>query len=128
MSTRDAVTAAWDAALHEPPWHRDSVWVHGDIARGNLLVRDGRIRAVIDFGCSGIGDPACDLLVAWDLLDAESRAVFREAMQVDDATWGRGRGWALCTSLWALPYYLHTNPVMVGQARRKLAQVLADTP
>ncbi len=124
----DAVTAAWDAALHEPTWDRDPVWVHGDIARGNLLVRSGRICAVIDFGCSGVGDPACDLLVAWDLFDPESRAVFRDAMDVDDATWGRGRGWALCTSLWALPYYLHTNPVMVSQARRKLVQVLADTP
>ncbi len=124
----DAVTAAWDAALHKEPWDRDLVWVHGDLARGNLVVRDGRIRAVIDFGCSGVGDPACDLLVAWDLLDKESRAVFRDEMEVDDATWGRGRGWALCTALWALPYYLHTNPVMVDQARRKLAEVLAESP
>ena len=67
----EAVTAAWDAALREAGWHLDPVWVHGDIARGNLLVRGGRIRAVIDFGCSGVGDPACDLLVAWDLFDAD---------------------------------------------------------
>ena len=67
---REAVTAAWEAALGQPTWNREPVWVHGDIARGNLLVRDGRIRAVIDFGCSGVGDPACDLLVAWDLFDA----------------------------------------------------------
>lgn len=123
---REAVTAAWEAALGQPTWNREPVWVHGDIARGNLLVRDGRIRAVIDFGCSGVGDPACDLLVAWDLFDAHSRAVFREQMKVDAATWARGRGWALCTALWALPYYLHTNPVMVAQARHKLAEVLAD--
>lgn len=124
---RETVTAAWEAAMGQPSWHRDPVWVHGDIARGNLLVHGGRIRAVIDFGCSGVGDPACDLLVAWDLFDAHSRAVFREAVNVDDATWARGRGWALCTALWALPYYLHTNPVMVAQARHKLAEVLADT-
>jgi aminoglycoside phosphotransferase (APT) family kinase protein len=124
---RETVTAAWEAAMGQPTWHRDPVWVHGDIARGNLLVHGGRIRAVIDFGCSGVGDPACDLLVAWDLFDGRSRALFREAVNVDDATWRRGRGWALCTALWALPYYLHTNPVMVAQARHKLAEVLADT-
>ncbi len=123
----EAVTAAWDAALREATWRRDPVWVHGDIARGNLLVRGGRTRAVIDFGCSGVGDPACDLIVAWDLFDEDSRAVFREAVGLDDATWARGRGWALCTALWALPYYLHTNPVMVAQARHKIAEVLADT-
>ena len=67
---RETVTAAWEAAMGQPSWHRDPVWVHGDIARGNLLVHGGRIRAVIDFGCSGVGDPACDLLVAWDLFDA----------------------------------------------------------
>ena len=72
---RETVTAAWEAAMGQPSWHRDPVWVHGDIARGNLLVHGGRIRAVIDFGCSGVGDPACDLLVAWDLFDAHSRGV-----------------------------------------------------
>ena len=123
----DAVTKAWEAASRVPEWDRDPVWFHGDIARGNLLVRDGRIHALIDFGSIGVGDPACDLVIAWDLFDGATRPALRAALDVDDATWDRGRGWALCTALWALPYYLHTNPPMVAQARYKLAEVLADT-
>ena len=121
-----AVTDAWEAALRVPEWDRAPVWFHGDIARGNLLVRDGRISALIDFGSIGVGDPACDLVVAWDLFDARTRAILRAALDVDDATWDRGRGWGLCTAMWALPYYLHTNPPMVAQARRKIAEVLTD--
>jgi len=121
-----AVTAAWESALCTPEWDRAPVWFHGDIARGNLLVRDGRIAALIDFGSIAVGDPACDLVIAWDLFDASTRPMLRAALDVDDATWERGRGWALCTALWALPYYLHTNPPMVRQARSKIAQVLAD--
>jgi aminoglycoside phosphotransferase (APT) family kinase protein len=71
------------------------VWVHGDIAVGNLLLRDGRLAAVIDFGCSAIGDPACDLVMTWLFFDGESRRVFREAIGADDGTWLRARGWAL---------------------------------
>jgi len=110
-----------------PEWDHEPVWFHGDIARGNLLVRGGRIHALIDFGSIGVGDPACDLVIAWDLFDRATRPALRAALDVDDATWDRGRGWALCTALWALPYYLHTNPPMVAQARYKLAEVLADT-
>jgi aminoglycoside phosphotransferase (APT) family kinase protein len=121
-----AVTDAWEVALRAPKWDREPVWFHGDIARGNLLVRDGRIHAVIDFGSIGVGDPACDLVIAWDLFDGATRPALRAALDVDDATWDRGRGWALCTALWALTYYLHTNPPMVAQARYKLAEVLAD--
>ena len=123
----EGVTAAWEAALRAPEWDREPVWFHGDIARGNLLVRGGRIHALIDFGSIGVGDPACDLVVAWDLFDSATRPALRAALDVDDATWDRGRGWALCTALWALPYYLRTNPPMVTQARYKLAEVLADT-
>ena len=123
----DAVSAAWEVALTAPEWDREPVWFHGDIARGNLLVRRGRIHALIDFGSIGVGDPACDLVIAWDLFDGATRPLLRAALDVDDATWDRGRGWALCTALWALPYYLRTNPPMVAQARYKLAEVLADT-
>jgi aminoglycoside phosphotransferase (APT) family kinase protein len=121
-----AVTEAWEAALRVPEWDREPVWFHGDIARGNVLVGSGRISALIDFGSIGVGDPACDLVIAWDLFEGTSRGAFRDTLDVDDATWDRGRGWALCTALWALPYYLHTNPVMVAQARHKIAAVLAD--
>ena len=75
------------------------MWFHGDVAAGNLLVRDGRLAAVIDFGTSGVGDPACDVVIAWTLFDGESRATYREALGVDAGTWSRGRGWALWKAL-----------------------------
>jgi aminoglycoside phosphotransferase (APT) family kinase protein len=102
------------------------VWVHGDLAPGNLLCVDGRLSAVIDFGCLGVGDPACDLMPAWNLLPVAARAVFREGLRVDDATWARGRGWALSVALVQLPYYLPTNPTIVAGSRHAIAQVLAD--
>jgi aminoglycoside phosphotransferase (APT) family kinase protein len=73
-----------------------------------------------------VGDPACDLIVAWNLLSAQTRDVFRAALPVDDATWARGRGWALSVGLIALPYYQSTNPVLAGIARRAIDEVLAD--
>jgi aminoglycoside phosphotransferase (APT) family kinase protein len=81
---------------------------------------------VIDFGALNVDDPACDLSVAWTLFSGESRAAFRAALSVDDATWARGRGWALSWALVALPYYLDTNPVIVASARQTIARVLAD--
>ena len=72
-----------------------AVWVHGDIAVGNMLARDGRLSAIIDFGCAAVGDPSCDLVLAWVFLDGESRAAFRAAVAVDEAAWARGRAWAL---------------------------------
>ncbi len=121
-----AVTAAWEEALRVRTWDRPPVWVHGDIASGNLLVRDSRLSAVIDWGALGIGDPACDLIVAWELFDAEPREVLRTELGVDDATWARSRGWALSTAIVALPYYQHTNAFMAAQARHKLAVVLSE--
>ncbi|MEQ1788450.1 MAG: aminoglycoside phosphotransferase family protein [Acidimicrobiales bacterium] len=121
----DAVTAAWERALAAQAWDQPPQWVHGDISSGNLIVRDRRIRAVIDWSL-GIGDPACDVLVAWELFDRESRALFREALAVDDATWDRARGWALSTAMLALPYYVTTNEFMARQARQKIAAVLDD--
>jgi aminoglycoside phosphotransferase (APT) family kinase protein len=121
-----AVTAAWEAALQAPAWHGPPVWVHGDLSPLNLLVQQGRISAVIDFGCLGVGDPACDLQVAWNLLTAQTRDVFRAALPVDDATWARGRGWALSVGLIALPYYQRTNPVLAGIARRAIDEAITD--
>ncbi len=121
-----AVTAAWEAALRAPEWQLPPVWIHGDLSSGNLLVMEGRLSAVIDFGCLGVGDPACDLMVAWTLLSGESREAFRAALAVDDATWARGRGWALSWALIFIPYYVNTNPVGVRDARRTIAEVLAD--
>jgi aminoglycoside phosphotransferase (APT) family kinase protein len=120
-----AVTAVWEAALREPVWHRPPVWIHGDLDARNLLVVEGRISAVIDFGCLGVGDPACDVMVAWKVLSGDSRETFRAALSVDDATWVRSRGWALSQALGALSYYtLETNALLVREARRWLAEVL----
>ena len=122
----DEVTAAWDAAIETPAWNGAPVWLHGDLHSGNLLVQRGRLSGVIDFGGLGVGDPACDVMAAWLLLSAENRAVFRAVLQVDDATWARGRGWALSFGLIALPYYQTTNPVLAGIARCAINEVLTD--
>ena len=122
----DAATAVWDAALAAPEWNRPPVWFHGDLLPGNLLVDQGRVHAVIDFGGLGVGDPACDLMIAWGLFTDESRAVFRAALGVDDATWARGRGHALSQAAIFVPYYTETNPVGVARARRSIDAVLAD--
>jgi aminoglycoside phosphotransferase (APT) family kinase protein len=121
-----AATAAWEAALRAPEWDRPPVWIHGDLSSGNLLVEGGRLSGVIDFGGLGVGDPACDLMVAWGPFSGESRNVFRAALAVDDATWARGRGWALYQALLFIPYYRDTNPVGVEVALRALDEVLAD--
>ena len=126
MLDTDAVTAAWEAALKTPAWDGPPVWIHGDLQSGNLLAVEGRLSAVIDFGCLGVGDPACDVIVAWNLFSAETREVFRAALPVDDATWARGRGWALSVALIALPYYLSTSPAIAAGARHTIDEVLAD--
>lgn len=120
----DATTAAWDAALQTPAWSGPSVWVHGDLSPGNLLLLSGRLTAVIDFAGLGVGDPACDLIVAWNLLPADARKVFRAELGVDEATWGRGRGWALSVALIQLPYYRDTNPALAANARHVICEVL----
>ena len=119
-----AVTAAWDDALRAPAYEGPPVWIHGDLEPGNLLVRDGRLSAVIDFCCLCLGDPACDLIPAWSVFTGEARGIFRATLAVDDAAWARGKGWAISTALIALPYYVDTNPVMAAGARRKIAAVL----
>ena len=122
-----AVTAVWDAALLASEWQREPVWIHGDLDSRNLLVEQGRLSAVIDFGCLGVGDPACDVMVAWKVLSADTRDIFRVELSVDEATWARGRGWALSQTLMALSYYtLETNPVLVREAHRWMTEVLAD--
>jgi aminoglycoside phosphotransferase (APT) family kinase protein len=122
----DALTMAWDAALAARVWDRPPVWVHGDLQSGNLLAVQGRLSAVIDFGGLGVGDPACDLMVAWSLFSGESRDVYRANTQVDDATWDRGRGWALSVALIALPYYRDSNPTFADMAHRTIDEVLAE--
>lgn len=88
----------WKHSL-DAPWDGKPTWFHGDIAQGNLLLDNGKLTAVIDFGTCGVGDPACDLAIAWTLLTAEGSQAYRERLAVDDATWTRGRGWALWKTL-----------------------------
>ena len=122
----EALQQAWESALRSPAWDGRAVWVHADLGPGNLLVKNGRLSAVIDFGSLGTGDPASDLTVAWSVLPLEARRVFREALNVDDATWQRARGLALVIALQALPYYLHSNPTFAGIARHTLVEILAE--
>lgn len=123
----DAAAAVWEDALRTPGWDGPQVWLHADLMPGNLLVDGGRLASVIDFGCTGVGDPACDLFPAWNLLPADAREVFREALGVDDATWIRGRGRTLSQALIALPYYRRTNPAMAYNARHVIRAVLGES-
>jgi aminoglycoside phosphotransferase (APT) family kinase protein len=118
-------TEIWDAAL-ESTWQGAPVWVHGDVATGNLLVKDGRLSAVIDFGCCGVGDPACDLVMAWTVFSGQSRKAFRATLDLDHATWARARGWALWKALITLAEHIEDNPEKSAEARRVIAEVLAD--
>jgi aminoglycoside phosphotransferase (APT) family kinase protein len=123
----DAATTVWEKALAAPDWAGEPVWIHGDLDARNVLLRDGRLVGVIDFGCLGVGDPACDVMAAWKLLRAADRQSFRTALAVDDATWARARGWALSQALSALSYYTEqNNPSLVREARRWLVEVFAD--
>lgn len=122
----DLVSEVWESALDTEVWKEPPVWIHGDLYDGNLLVKNGRLCGVIDFGGLAVGDPACELIVSWSLFDSETRAAFKAALCIDDATWNRGRGWALAVALIALPYYKDTNPVMVANAQNRIKQVLSD--
>lgn len=119
-----AATAVWDAAL-AATWQGSPVWFHGDVAWGNLLVQNGRLSAVIDFGTSGIGDPSCDLAIAWTFFQGESREAFRAAIHVDEATWARGRGWTLWKALITVAGH-DANQAEAERSRRVIDDVLAD--
>jgi aminoglycoside phosphotransferase (APT) family kinase protein len=117
--------AVWDAALSNK-WTGEPVWFHGDISHGNLLVRDGELAAVIDFGTSGVGDPACDLVIAWTSFDGDSREAFRDAVDQDAGTWARARGWALWKALIGLAVDIDTDNERAAVNQRVIHQVLAD--
>lgn len=125
MDTQEIATA-WESALDLPAWEGPNVWIHGDLSAGNILTVDGRLNAVIDFGALGIGDPAADLIIAWNLLPQQVRAGFWSQSGVDEATWKRGRAWALSIALIQLPYYDKTNLPLAENARYVIGEVLAD--
>lgn len=126
MFNTDVMLETWNCSLEAPAWSGSPCWIHGDLIPTNLLVQNGRLSAVIDFGGLGVGDPACDLIVAWTFLSAETREVFRSALSADDATWTRGRGWALSIGLIAFDYYQETNSVLARIAKRSIEEALAD--
>ncbi len=121
-----AVLAAWDRALEAPVFAGDAVWIHTDLLRPNLLVQGGRLAAVIDFGAVGVGDPAADVIAAWTVFGPTGRERYREALEVDDATWERSRGYALTQAALIVPYYRETNPAFTASALRTIGEVLAD--
>ena len=122
---RAEIEPVWEDAMRTT-WERDPVWLHGDVAVGNLLVRGGRLGAVIDFGSSGVGDPACDCVIAWTFLSGASRDRFRAELGVDAATWSRGRGWALWKAMITLVGHLDRGAPEAALARRDIEHALAD--
>lgn len=129
-TTRSAIDAARgevDMAAALAAWDGRPVWMHADLLKFNLLVRGGRLHAVIDFGSAGIGDPAMDVVPAWSVFGKGGREAFRKALAVDDGTWSRARGYALHQALLIIPYYTKTNPAFASMAKRTLDEILAET-
>ena len=120
-----AVTTMWDTALASS-WQKPPVWFHGDVAPTNLLVKNGQLSAVIDFGSLGIGDPACDLVIAWTLFKGESRDTFRRTLRLDNDTWARARGWALWKALIICAELPGTNPLEKEKSWKVIGELLHD--
>lgn len=122
----DAALEAWDSALQSPVWDGAAVWIHADLLRPNLLVKERRLSAVIDFGSVGVGDPASDVIPAWSVFGPAGRETYRRELDVDDGTWSRARGIALHQAALIIPYYRVTNPGFVELAKRTVEQIIAD--
>ena len=119
-----AATEVWDMAL-KTTWGHPPVWLHGDVSAGNLLIQEGRLRAIIDFGMVGVGDPACDLSVAWTLFGGESRRAFRAMLPLDTGTWARGRAWTLWKALIVAAGLAETNAVEAARPGSVIDEVLS---
>lgn len=120
-----AAREVWNAA-RAVPFDGAPVWIHGDVSAANLLIRAGRLAAVIDFGSTGVGDPACDLTIAWTLFSAPARGAFRTGLPLDAATWARARGWALWKALITLAEHADSNPARAARAGRIIDIVCTD--
>jgi aminoglycoside phosphotransferase (APT) family kinase protein len=121
-----ALLSAWEEAIAAPVWDKEPVWIHGDIHTANILVRDGQVVGIIDFGLAALGDPACDLALAWSFLPAEYRDIFFDAAEADDAIVQRGKGWALYVGAIALSCYRDRNPVLARIGKQAISAVLGS--
>lgn len=121
------ITQLWEAALKIPTWEKAPVWLHGDIHAGNLLVQNKKITGVIDFGMSGVGDPACDLMIGWMLFKEDARETFRNVFNPDKSMWDRARGCALHFGIMAYSYYKNRDPFLAGLAKKTLEEVITES-
>ncbi|MFC6155294.1 aminoglycoside phosphotransferase family protein [Kribbella jiaozuonensis] len=120
------VLASWEESLAADTFDGPARWIHGDLMSGNVMVADGKLSAVIDFGTARAADPAADVMPAWWIFEGESRKAYRQALAVDDNTWLRARGWALSLSIIAIPYYRDRNPDTIPDGQAYVADLLAD--
>lgn len=121
----DRAMKIWEDALLADPWTGPAVWVHGDLSPGNVLVSDGRLSGIIDWSAAGVGDPACEAMFAWSL-PSEARVEYLAALDIDDATRARARGWIVEQSAKFIPYYAQTIPLGVEAAKQRLNAVLKE--
>ena len=122
----DAAQALWESAVALPEPVVAPTWYHGDLVAENLLLHNGRLSGVLDFGGVGVGDPTVDLHGTWELFNREERLLFRQRLQVDDDAWQRGRPWALAIALMTFPYYWETMPERVAERLIMARVVIAD--
>ena len=115
----------WELALASK-WAGEPVWVHGDIAPGNILIKNGKLCAVIDFGILGVGDPSCDAAMAWTFFDDSSRKTFKNALNFDEETWNRARGWALWKALITYNYNKQSNKNIADESFNIIKEIIND--
>lgn len=122
---KDLLKEIWELALASK-WSGEPVWIHGDIAPGNILVKDGRLCALIDFGIMGVGDPSCDAAMAWTFFDDSSRKTFKNALNFDQETWNRARGWALWKALITYDYHKRSDQKIADESCNIINVILKD--
>jgi aminoglycoside phosphotransferase (APT) family kinase protein len=121
----DRARHIWHNALEAGDWNGDPVWVHGDLLPGNILIGNNRLSGIIDWSGAGVGDPACEAMLAWSL-PPDARRLYRRTLKFDDATWARARGWVVEQTVFYIPYYAKSLPLAADQARWRLNEALLD--